>query len=220
MSDRAAGPSGPAACTPSELRRRIVHHLRRSGPATPADVATAIGASRSGVAQQLRALDAAGLVTRTAERHGVGRPRWRYDVTAEAQALFPARYDGLAADLLAAIVAVGGADLLEDVFQARRRQAGDRLRARLSPDAPLADRVRELAAAQDEAGYLSEVRVEDGAIRLLEHNCAVHLLARENPAPCQAELAMFRDLLGAEVERETHIASGDRCCTYRVTARA
>jgi predicted ArsR family transcriptional regulator len=27
---------------------------------------------------------------------------------------------------------------------------------------------------------------------------------------------MFREILGADVVRETHIASGDRCCTYRI----
>ena len=33
---------------------------------------------------------------------------------------------------------------------------------------------------------------------------------------CQAELELFREVLGADVVREQHIASGDRCCTYRV----
>jgi predicted ArsR family transcriptional regulator len=30
---------------------------------------------------------------------------------------------------------------------------------------------------------------------------------------------MFRDVLGASVVRETHIASGDRSCTYRIEER-
>ena len=113
--------------SPSALRRSILVHLRRTGPSSPDAIAAALGASRSGAAQQLRALDSAGLVTRTAVRHGVGRPRHLYDVTADAQDLFPSNYDGLAAGLLAAILEVGGDALVEDVFVARRRQAGDRL---------------------------------------------------------------------------------------------
>jgi len=34
---------------------------------------------------------------------------------------------------------------------------------------------------------------------------------------CDAELDLFRDVLGVDVVRETHIASGDRCCSYRIS---
>jgi len=105
---------------------------------------------------------------------------------------------------------------------ARSRQAGNALRdglaAALPANAPLADRVRQLARLQDDLGYMAEVEVGDDAIRLVQHNCAVHDIAVSNGAACRAELAMFRDLLGPGVERECHIMNGDRCCTYRVSA--
>ena len=208
----------------SVLRRAILLHLRRVGPSAPDAIAASIGASRSGVAQQLRALDGAGLVTRTSVRHGVGRPRHVYDITPDAQDLFPSNYDGLATGLLAAIREVGGDALVDDVFAARRRQAEAHLRSRLDADlpagAPLWDRVRGLAHLQDELGYLSEARVDGDGIRLLEHNCAVLDVARDIPAACQAELELFRDVLGVDVVRERHIAAGDRCCEYRVTGPA
>jgi predicted ArsR family transcriptional regulator len=204
----------------SALRRAILLHIRRIGPSTPDAIATALGASRSGVAQQLRALDGVGLVSRTAVRHGVGRPRHLYDVTADAQDLFPTNYDGLATGLLSAILEVGGSGLLEEVFAARCRQSQARVRERmdaaLPPDAPVSDRVRELALIQDELGYLSEAVLDDGEIRLVEHNCAVLEVARGNPAACAAELELFRGVLGTDLVRERHIAAGDRCCEYRV----
>jgi DeoR family suf operon transcriptional repressor len=217
-----ADPATPGAgvAPASALRRAILLHLRRSGPTPPDAIALALGASRSGVAQQLRALDAAGLVTRTAVRHGVGRPRHLYDVTPLAQELFPSNYDGLATGLLAAILEVGGDALIEDVFAARRRQSEARLReqidATLPAGAPLEARVRELARLQDELGYLAETRVDPDGIRLLEHNCAVLDVASVSPAACQAELELFRGVLGTDVVRERHIAAGDRCCDYRI----
>lgn len=207
--------------SPSSLRRAILVRLRRDGPGSPDEIAAALDASRTGVLQQLRALELAHLVEHETVRHGVGRPRHVYDITADAQELFPANYDGLAAGLLDAIMAVGGDDLIEQVFAARRRQIGDRIRQRiderLPADAPLADRVRELAVIQDELGYLTSATVgEDGALRLSEHNCAIFQVAKGEASACEAELELFREVLGADVERESHIVAGDRCCTYRI----
>lgn len=205
----------------SALRREILVRLRRAGASSPEQLATALAASRTGVLQQLRSLEAAGLVERRTVRHGVGRPRHVYDVTPDAQIVFPTNYDGLAAGLLAAIGAVGGDALVGEVFEARRRLIANQVRARLDEELPdgasLADRVRRLAVIQDEQGYLSSATVEDdGTIRLHECNCAIYGVASSSSAPCDAELALFADVLEADVVRESHIASGDRTCTYRV----
>lgn len=216
---------GSGTPSPSAIRHEILVHLRQAGPATPDGLAAALGASRTGILQQLYALEDAGLVSHAAEKHGVGRPRHVYDVTAEAQGLFPTDYGGFASGLVKAIEAVGGEDLVEQVFAARRVQIGERIRRRmaerLDDGAPLTERVRVLAQLQDEAGYLADVSLgDDGTIRLREHNCAIDKIARRTTAPCDAELALFQEVLGAEVVRESHIASGDRCCTYRVGSPA
>ena len=216
--------AGLGVPSPSAIRHEILVHLRQAGPTTPDGLASALGASRTGILQQLYALEEAGLVSHAAEKHGVGRPRHVYDVTADAQGLFPTDYGGFASGLVKAIEAVGGADLVEQVFAARRRQIGDRTRRhmseRLADGAPLPERVRVLAQLQDEAGYLADALVaEDGTLRLREHNCAIDKIARRTTAPCDAELALFQEVLGADVKRESHIASGDRCCTYLVSPR-
>lgn len=215
------GRAGNGASPPPTLRREILMHLRQAGPTSPDGLAAALGASRTGVLQQLYALEEAGLVSHAAEKHGVGRPRHVYDVTPDAQGLFPTDYGGFASGLVKAIEAVGGDDLVEQVFAARRRQIGDRIRRRLAErlpeDASLIDRVRLLAVLQDEAGYLAEaVITDDGVLKLREHNCAIDKIARRSPAACDAELDLFREILGPDVERESHIASGDRCCSYVV----
>ena len=203
----------------SGMRRDILLRLRHDGPSSPEQLATALGLSRTGVLQQLHALETAGLVSRQAVRHGVGRPRHVYDVTDAAQDLFPTNYDALASGLLAAIHAIGGDSLIDGVFEERRRSTLDRVRQRLADrlpaDAPLVDRARELAVIQDEQGYLAEALIgADGVIRLVERNCAIHRVSSEHAAACQAELDLFREVLGVDVQRETHIAAGDRCCTY------
>ena len=211
----------PSTAGSSSLRRDILVQLRREGPSSPEHIATALHASRTGVLQQLRSLESAGFVDRRTVRHGVGRPRHLYDVTPSAQVAFPSNYDALAAGLIAAIGAVGGDELLGEVFDIRRQLIADQVRSRLAErlpaDAPLEARVRELAVIQDEQGYLSNATVDaDGAIRLHECNCAIFGIASASSVPCEAELDLFREVLGADIVRETHIASGDRTCTYRI----
>jgi len=210
--------------TPAELRRAILLHLRRNGGCSTDAIAVALGSSRTGVAQQLRGLESAGLVAKSPEHHGVGRPRNLYDVTPEAQGLFPSNYEGLAGGLLAAILEVGGDRLMEDVFAARRRQAEATLRRRLDeslpPNATPMERVAALARLQDEQGYLAEAVSDADGVRLVQHNCAVHDVARNLPVACAAELELFRGLLGPGLVREQHIGSGDRCCAYRIDAAA
>lgn len=220
-SARSTPASQAPGSTASSLRRAILLHLRQAGPSSPDTIAVALEASRTGVLQQLHALEDAGLVRHDAEKHGVGRPRHVYDVTADAQGLFPTDYGGFASGLVKAIEAVGGEDLIEQVFAARRRQVGDRIQRRMAerlPDeATLADRVHVLAVVQNEAGYLAEAIIgDDGQLRLREHNCAIDRIARRTQAPCEAELELFQELLGPGVVRESHIASGDRCCSYVV----
>lgn len=219
--------SGHAPAQPgtSGLRREILIELRRDGPRSPEQLATALGASRTGILQQLRSLEAAGLVDRRTVRHGVGRPRHLYDVTPEAQVAFPSNYDALAAGLLAAVGTVGGDELVARVFAVRRQLIADQVKSRLEERLPagasLEAKVRELAVIQDEQGYLSNATVDgDGTIRLTECNCAIFGVALQSSVPCDAELALFADVLGADVVRESHIASGDRSCTYRIAAKS
>ena len=215
----AASSPGPGAT--STLRREVLYALRTGGPASPDQVADRVGARRTGVLQQLRTLESAGLVTRSLARHGVGRPRHVYDLTNAAQDLFPANYGALAQSVLTAIRTIGGEALIRDVFETRRAQLksriGKRLSDRLPHDATLWERVREVASYQDETGYLGRAaRDADGSIRLREHNCAIAGVSVPYPIACEEELALLSDVLDAKITRECHIASGGRSCTYKV----
>lgn len=208
------------------LDRAILVALRDMGASGPDRLATSVGASRASVLQRLHWLESRGSVVRQAIRHGVGRPRHLYDVTAEAQRSLPANYDGLATTLLESIVEVGGDALVEAVFQARRRLLGERIRTRfaeaLGPSPSLAARVRELAVIQDESGYLchaTSLDGIDGPLELREANCAILGAAAGHPAACRAEISLFEEVLQARVIRVTHIAAGDRSCTYRIEPR-
>ncbi len=213
---------------PISSREVLLLTLRRHGPLSPDAVAARIGMSRTSALQALRGLAEEGLVERRSIRHGVGRPRHLYDLTAGAQDALPAGYDGLATSLLQAVATVGGVELIERVFEERCRIQVAALRSALEQrglaDAPLADRVREIAKIQDEQGYVSDLAeagsVDDGSISLREHNCPIWRVAAAVPAACEAEERMFSEVLDADVVRQSHMLRGERCCTYKVVAAA
>lgn len=219
-----AAPSPHPASAASALRRQVLYALRTDGPRSPDQIAAVVGASRTGVLQQLHTLELAGLVSKTVIRHGVGRPRHVYDLAPSAQELFPANYAALAGSVLTAVDAIGGAALVNAVFQSRRLQLQERLTRRLAERLPagasLWERTREVADFQDENGYLGRAnRESDGTIRLCEHNCAIFDVAGRYPAACAAELRLLEDVLEARVSRECNIVAGDRSCTYRIEPR-
>jgi predicted ArsR family transcriptional regulator len=220
---------GARAAVPAShegLDRAILVALRDMGASAPDGLAVRVGASRASILHRLRWLESNGSVVRQAVRHGVGRPRHLYDVTPQAQRSLPANYDGLATTLLESIAAVGGDQLVDEVFEARRQLLRDRIQARfakvLGPAPTLAARVRELAVIQDEAGYLCRATPLDGLegpLELREANCAILGAAAGHPAACRAEITLFEEVLQARVTRVSHIAAGDRSCTYRIEPR-
>ena len=78
-------------------------------------------------------------------------------------------------------------------------------------------RVSRLTELLGEMGYEAEVeRLDDGSYVLTEWNCPQAELAREYRQLCDQELVVYRELLGAEVFRESRIAGGASRCAYRV----
>ena len=201
---------------------RLVEVLVREGPLGPGSIASRLGLSRTAVVRQLARLGRAGLVTRRSVAHGVGRPLNLYDVTPSARRLLPDGFERLARSITEAARDVGGQELLERIFAARRRRLAAEIAGRFAAEGLAAADLPALTAAlarhQDELGDVAEV-VDDHGLRLRQHACPILSIAETTPAACDAELRLFGEVLGADVERETHIASGGRVCTYRIWGR-
>lgn len=197
-------------------RRAILDLVKRRGPLDAPAVAAGLGISGQAVRRHLDALVAEGLLATTVERRRVGRPVTVYRLTEEGDETFPRTYALLSDTVIEAMATEFGEEAVDKVFARRNEIALRRMK-------PYVDRTsirtvaKSLAKIQDEAGYLAEgSEVADDAALLVEHNCAIARVAREWPQACAAELALFRELAGedVEVERVQHMATGGRTCTY------
>ncbi|MEO8294004.1 MAG: hypothetical protein ABI613_00720 [Gemmatimonadota bacterium] len=195
------------------LRGEILVEFKRSGTGlTAADLVSLLSVSLNAVRHHLKELNREGLVTRSREQRGVGAPVHVYQLSSNGEGLFPRRYEVLLTHLLAG--ASGRAAIVEAV-QSRYAALGDRLKHDLA-DAPDHQRLDTVARTLGEEGYMADWSETSGGLRLTEHNCAIKAVAEHFPEICDAEERFLRDVLGAGVERRSHILNGCKACEYSI----
>jgi predicted ArsR family transcriptional regulator len=203
-------------------KRRLLERLKRADSATAPELAAEFGLTDTALRQHLESLEAAGLVERTtAPSPGRGRPPVHWRLAPAAHEMFPDRHGDLTVDLIASIREAVGDDGLDRVV-ATRAQRQIRAYSDLIPshdEAPVDLRVRRLADVRSAEGYLAEVVVDGDDLVLVEHHCPIQDAAGSCGGLCDAELDVFRGVLGPDVrvDRESHLLSGDRRCSYRVS---
>jgi DeoR family suf operon transcriptional repressor len=200
----------------SATRRAILLAIKKRGEARADDLAEALAITPSAVRQHLGTLVGEGLVAVRERRGGAGRPKFFYATTPAAEELFPKTYGELTNELLDSIEAEEPA-MVDRLFERRRQRRVDRARDRLGGKSFDA-RVHELARILDEDGYLAGVeRAEDGTWLIVEHNCAILGVALRYGQACSSEIGFLRQVMpDADIERLSHMASGDHQCGYSV----
>lgn len=84
-------------------------------------------------------------------------------------------------------------------------------------DRALEERVRRLAVAQSERGFLADwKRNDDGSFLIEFRHCPIRTIAGRYPQACECERAMMEGLLGVGVSTETRMLDGHPTCCYRI----
>jgi predicted ArsR family transcriptional regulator len=210
----------------TEAKRRIVDRLKRIDDATASELAEGLGLTGAAIRQHLDALAENGLVvSRPRPVHGRGRPASAWALTDLARELFPDRHADLTVELIGSIRQALGPEGVDAVIAERTRRQSRAYRDALPPPtAPLRERAEALAAVRTGEGYLAVVvEAPDGdGFVLVEHHGPICDAATACTNLCSAELDLFRDVLGPDVEviRTQHLLQGDQRCAYRLRAGA
>lgn len=207
----------------ASTRDNILHLLKTQGPQSASSLAEELGVTAIAVRQHLAAMAKDGFVEFEDERRPVGRPVRIWRPTRSADERFPDSHSDLAISMLNAVRAAYGEEGLRKLFEARTDQLSSLYGERLAhAGGSLQERVSALAKVRSEEGYMAEaLRCEDGEVLLVENHCPICTAAETCNSICDAELDLFRRLLGdaAQVEREEHMLSGARRCAYRIRPR-
>lgn len=204
----------------SKTRRTVVKLLKTEGAMDAAQVAARLGLTAMAVRQHLYQLQREKLVMAQERPVPLGRPAKYWQLTREADRLFPDAYAEVSVALIDAVGDAFGEAGLKRVLESRyARQRADYLR-RIPPPLSLKDKVLKLASIRTEEGYMADVKpAGKGSFLLVENHCPICAAATACKGFCVTELDLFRAVLGpgVVVERAEHIVSGDRRCAYRIT---
>ncbi len=199
----------------SETRMRILQLLKMRSSMTVNELADALNISSMGIRQHLSILEREGLVEFHQEKQERGRPHHIYNLTEEANSLFPTTYANFAMGLMQEVAKFNGPGFINKVFRSRMKSQLQMYQERLQGK-NIIDRIKELAHIRDEEGYMARFDENDTDYVLIEHNCPIAAIAQEYPHVCEIELALFRQSLGTKVYRVEHLMQGNHRCCYRI----
>lgn len=212
-------PTPTISRTPSD---RLLFALKMHGPQSSAVLGRSLGISGEAARQQLLRLEDQGLVEARNEVRGVGRPVAMWHLTRAAAGRFPDTHAQLTVDLLDIVRTQLGEEALETVIATREREAEEAYHHRMEGASSPVERIARLAEIRSDEGYMAEWMEDADGYLLVENHCPICAAAAQCQRFCRAELNVFRDVLGPdlEVERIEHILAGARRCAYRITPKS
>ena len=191
----------------ASTRGQIVSLLRR-GSRTVNELAEALGLTDNAVRAHLAGLERDGLVAQEGVRRGIGKPAHVFELTAEAEGLFPKAYAFLAVRLVEELRARVGEEGLADALRAIGRRAGEA--AGVAGADPVA-RLGGALAVLEALGSDAELTREDGHAQLRGHTCPLSSVVAEEPRTCSLLEGFVEGATGAVTRQHCEHGPRPRC---------
>ncbi|HYZ04408.1 MAG TPA: helix-turn-helix domain-containing protein [Rubrobacter sp.] len=192
-------------------RGRVVTLLRRAG-FTVDELARELDLTNNGVRAHLATLERDGIVRQSGvvrRESGGGKPAYLYELTPEAEDLFPKDYEPALRRLL---------DVLSDQLgseesEALLRLVGRRLAEEHSTRADGAHTRLEMAVeVLNELGGLAELEERDGGFVIRGYTCPLAGVTSEHPEICRMAETLIAELAGVPVRERCDRGERPRCC--------
>jgi predicted ArsR family transcriptional regulator len=171
------------------------------------ELAAELDLTDNAVRLHLSTLERDGLVVQEGVRRGAGKPSYAYQLTPEAERLFPKPYGPVLDELLRVL-----AERLPPAeLEAALREVGHRLASgHEAPPGDLRLRVEHGAALLDALGGLAEVEERDGRYAIQGYNCPL-AAAAGHAETCRLAETMLTDVIGAPVCERCDRSGPPRC---------
>jgi predicted ArsR family transcriptional regulator len=200
-------------------REKVINLLKTKGHATITEMVDALGITHISVRHHLNILQKKNLIEAREERHGVGRPRLVYQLTAAALERNPGRYLKLTNLLLHQLKEQLPSEMVERLFRDMASHMADELHSRLE-GLPLDERIECLIELLSPEGFIARVEpIGPDQFRLIELACPYAPISFQHPEVCLMDTNLLSQALDANVEQRTCILSGSDSCTFTIADR-
>jgi predicted ArsR family transcriptional regulator len=193
-------------------RGRIVTLLRRSGR-TVEGLARELGLTDSGVRAHLATLERDGVVRQRGfvrRGSGGGKPAYVYELTPEAEELYPKGYEPVLRQLLDVLSGRLGPEESEAVLRIVGRRQAEELGV---PVDGVRSRLEAAVGVLNELGGLAELEESDGGFAIRGYSCPLTSVVRDHPEACRLAEALLTELTGLPInEHCDRDESTCRCC--------
>ena len=198
-------------------RDRILQALVRQRRRTVNELALAVGINTISVRHHLTNLQVEGLVAAEEERHGVGRPRLVYALTADGLEKFPTRYLRLTTRLLTQMKESMPGPLVSKLFA----QVADDLASEHAGDMQglsLEQRLEKVKSLLAEEGFTVEWEKQGEQYQIHEISCPYFQIGVSHPEVCAVDQELISKLLALPAEKIECVLNGSAHCIYVVPA--
>jgi predicted ArsR family transcriptional regulator len=192
-------------------RGRVVTLLRRSGR-TVEELARELGLTDNGVRAHLATLERDGIVRQRGSVRrggGVGKPAFVYELTPDAEELFPKAYEPVLLRTLDAISERLGPEGLEALLRGVGRSLAE------GKGVPSDDTRRRLETAVEtlnELGGLAELEERNGGFVIRGYSCPLAAVTPNHPEVCRMAETLISELAGVPIQERCDRGARPRCC--------
>ncbi len=192
-------------------RGQIVTLLRRGGR-TVEELAQVLGLTDNGVRAHLATLERDGLVQQRGSvrrSRGGGKPAYVYELTAEAEGLFPKAYEPVLRQLLDVLADQLGPEESEALLRSVGRRIAE---GQTVPEDSVRARLEEATGVLNELGGLAELEEVNGSYIIRGYSCPLTGVAPNHPEVCRMAETVLTELSGVPVREHCDRGERPRCC--------
>jgi predicted ArsR family transcriptional regulator len=187
--------------------------LRKHGPLSVSQLATAMQVTATAVRQRLTRLMELGDIERTTSRGGRGRPNHKYGLTEQGRRRAGANFADLAIALWAEIREIKDPEVRRGLLQRISKRLAALYAGRIR-GSTLEEKMESLAAVFRERQIPFEVGSSRELPILHATACPYPDLAEQDRTICSMERILFSELLGENVRLSNCRLDGHSCCTF------
>ena len=192
-------------------RGKVVTLLRRSGR-TVEGLARELDLTDNGVRAHLATLERDGIVRQQGSVRrgsGGGKPAYIYELTPEAEELFPKAYEPVLSQLLEVLAVQLGPEESEALLRSVGRRIAEE---QAIPADGVHERLEAAVGVLNDLGGLAELEERNGSFIVRGYSCPLAAVTPDHPEVCRMAETLLTELAGVPVYEHCDRGERPRCC--------